>query len=73
MMKKIRFPQDPLQPFQSGNVWQVADASVRIDVVGKLLIQYKHYRGKAKVGPTSLSSKTELQNYLTENKAVLVQ
>jgi hypothetical protein len=72
-MKKIRFPQDPLQPFQTGNVWQVADTNVRIDVVGKLLIQYKHYKGNAKVGPTSFASHTELENYLTKNKAVLMQ
>jgi hypothetical protein len=73
MMKEIRFPQDPLLPFQAGNVWQVADASVHINMVGKTLVHYKHYRGKSRGVPTSLASKPELQKYLTDNKAILAK
>ena len=70
-MKRIHFPQDPLQPFQNGNVWQVADATVQINMVGKTLVHYKHYRGKSRGVPTSLASKPELEKYLTVNKAIL--
>ena len=73
MKNKIRFPLNPLQPFQAGHVWQVADTSVRIDMVGKMLIHYKRYKGKARAVPTSFASQRELEKYLIENKAILVQ
>jgi hypothetical protein len=72
-MKKIRLPQNPLQPLQTGQLWELDKSFLRIGEIGKLLIQYKHYRGKARVGPTSFASKSELEKYLTDNKAVLVQ
>jgi hypothetical protein len=73
MMKEIRFPLDPLLPFQAGHVWQMADTIVPIDMVGKTLVHYKHYRGKSKGVPTSLASKPELEKYLTKNKAILAK
>jgi hypothetical protein len=72
-MKNVRFPQDPLQPFRTGNVWGLKDSFLRIGDVGKLLVNYRHYRGKDPKGPSTLTSKRELEKYLTENKAVLVQ
>jgi hypothetical protein len=72
-MKKIRFPLDPLQPFQIGNVWKFADSFLRIGVVGKTLVHYKRYKGNGKGVPNSLTSKRELETCLTENKAILVE
>jgi hypothetical protein len=72
-MKKIRFPQDPLQPFQTGQLWELADSLLRIGDVGKLLVHYRHYKGKGPRGPLSLTGKRDLAQYLTQNKATLVQ
>ncbi len=72
-MKNIRFPQDPLRPFQAGNVWEMKDSSVLIGDVGKLLVNYQHYKGKDPKGPKTLTSKRNLERFLTKNKAILVQ
>jgi hypothetical protein len=72
-MRNIRFPQEPLQPFQAGNVWEMKDSFVLIGHVGRLLVNYRHYKGKDPKGPKNLTSKKDLENYLIENKAVLVQ
>jgi hypothetical protein len=72
-MKQIRFPLNPLQPFQTGQVWEMEDSFLRIGDVGKLLVHYRHYRGKDPKGPLALTGKRDLEKYLTKNKAVLVQ
>lgn len=70
MTKKKRFE---MKPFQPGQIWEVADVCVRIDLVGKTLVHYKRYKGKARAVPTSFATKAELENYLKKNKAILVQ
>jgi hypothetical protein len=62
-----------LEPFQSGQVWQLADSSVQIKLVGKLLVHYRHYKAKQIRVPISLASKVNLAKFLTENRAALVQ
>jgi len=71
-MKKIRLPQNSLQPFQTGQVWELEKSSLRIGIVGKLLVHYRHHKDKATRGSSSCISKRELEKYLTDNKAVLV-
>ena len=73
MMKKIRFPLNSLQPFQTGNVWELKDSFLRIGKVGKRLVHYRRYKGKDPRGPSSLSSKLDLEKYLAVSKAILVQ
>jgi hypothetical protein len=70
MTNKIRFE---LKPFQAGQVWEVGETSLRISLVGKMLIQYQRYKGKSRAAPTAFATKRELEAYLTKNKAVLVQ
>ena len=70
MTKKKRVE---LKPFQAGQIWEVANVSLRIDLVGKTLVQYKRYKGKPRGVPTSFSNKGDLEKFLTENKAILVQ
>jgi hypothetical protein len=72
-MKKIYFPQNPLEPFQTGQVWRLENACLRIGVVGKLLVHYRHHKDKAIRGLSSLTSKRDLKKYLTENKATLAK
>ena len=59
--------------FQSGQVWELADSSVQIGLVGKTLVHYKHYRTKQLRVPTSLISKVKLEKFLRENRATLAQ
>ena len=62
-----------LKPFQSGQLWELADSSVRIGLVGRFLVHYRHYRTKQPRVPTSLTSKVELEKFLRKNRATLVQ
>jgi hypothetical protein len=70
MMQKKRIP---LQPFQTGQVWELEGSNVRIGIVGKLLVHYKHYRVTHPRVPTSLAAKTQLEKFLRQNKAILLQ
>ena len=70
MTKKKRFE---LKPFAAGQIWEVADVSLRIDMVGKTLVQYKRYSLQPRGVPTSFSNKKDLEKFLTVNKAILVQ
>jgi hypothetical protein len=62
-----------LKPFEAGQVWKLADSNVKIGLVGKLLVHYRHYRAKHPRVPTSLTSKMKLEKFLRENRAILVQ
>jgi hypothetical protein len=69
MKQKSRIP---MQPFESGQIWQLEDSNLQIGLVGKTLVHYKHYKGNTKRAPISLAGKTVLEKYLREKKAVLV-
>ncbi len=62
-----------LEPFQTGQVWQLADSSVQIELVGKLLVHYRRYKTKQPRVPISLTSKVKLERFLRKNRAALVQ
>ena len=61
-----------MQPFESGQVWQLEDSNLQIGLVGKTLVHYKHYKGNTKRAPISLAGKKVLEKYLKEKKAILV-
>jgi hypothetical protein len=65
--------QAVIQPFRRGQIWEVADTNLLIAEVGKILVHYKRYKTTAKGVPTSLSAKEDLEKYLKQNKAILVQ
>lgn len=56
---------------QAGQIWEVGGSSLEINQVGKTLVHYKRYKGKARGVPTSLAAISELEKYLKQNKAVL--
>jgi hypothetical protein len=62
-----------LAPFETGQVWQMEKSNLRIGLIGKTLVHYKHYKEAALRAPVSLAGKVALEKYLIENKAVLVQ
>lgn len=72
-MKSSRPSRAPIQPFQSGQVWELADSRLHIGLVGKTLVHYKQYHGKTKRAPISLANKIALKKYLAAQKAVLIR
>ena len=67
-MKRI-----PFKPLASGQIWQMEDSNLQIQLVGKRLVHYKLYKGETKRAPVSLSGKEALEKYLRQNNGVLVQ
>ena len=59
-------------PFETGQVWQLADSKLEVGLVGKTLVHYKHYKGLALRPPTQLSSKVSLEKFLSTHKAELL-
>lgn len=72
MKNKIQKSQALLAPIQSGQVWQMGDSHVRIGLVGRTLVHYKHYKGLAKRPPILLSGKQTLEKFLQTHCAVLL-
>lgn len=58
---------------QTGQIWQMKDANLHVEIVGKMLVHYKLFKGSAKRAPTSLSGKQVVEKYLERNNAVLVE
>ena len=63
----------PLKPLETGQVWQMEDSHLQIDMVGKHLVHYKLIKREAKRTPMSLSNIKTVEKFLKQNKAVLVQ
>jgi len=63
----------PLKPLETGQLWRMEDSRLHIERVGKHLVHYKLFKGQAKRTPLSLSNKENVERYLKDNKAVLVQ
>ena len=72
-VKEIQLSVNPPPPFQTGQVWGLADSFVRIGEVGKRFVHYRRYKGKDPRGRSSLSSKLELEKFLAVSKAILVE
>ena len=65
--------QDPPQPLQTGQIWQMADSQVKIGTVGKRLVHYKYYKGDTKRPPSSLANLVVLEKFLRANNATLLR
>ncbi len=70
MKRKTRIT---LPPLQSGQVWQMEDANLQVEMIGKLLVHYKLFKGNAKRAPVSLAGIGVVEQFLKRNKAVLVE
>jgi len=73
MKNNLRKNRVILQPFESGQVWQMEGSQLEIGLIGKTLVHYKHYKGEMKRSPVSLLNKDALERFLQDNQAVLVQ
>jgi len=54
-------------------MWELKDSNLQIDLVGKRLVHYKHFKGKTKRAPISITGIAVLEKYLEENDAVLAK
>ena len=63
----------PLKSLETGQVWQMEDSHLHVDLVGKHLVHYKLIKREAKQTPMSLSNIKAVEKYLKVNKAVLVE
>ncbi|MBI3875829.1 MAG: hypothetical protein HY300_07705 [Verrucomicrobia bacterium] len=73
LKKMMQKSHVPLQPFQTGQVWEWEGSNVKIGLVGKTLVHYKHFRGGLKRAAVSLANKRTLEKFLQDQNAVLVQ
>ena len=73
MNDNTRTESVPSPPFESGQVWQLADSRLRIGLVGKRLVHYKLYKGLANTSPVFLSTQVALATFLQEQHAILLQ
>ena len=62
-----------LQPFETGQIWQMEGSHLRIKHVGKTLVHYKLLKTELDRGPLLLKAKATLEEFLKAKKAVLVQ
>ena len=69
---KVPKPRPAAITFETGQVWEMGDSNLRIGLIGKTLVHYKHYRGAAPRASVSLANKGVLEQFLIKNKAVLV-
>jgi hypothetical protein len=72
MMKKIPVRRPPLQPLADGQVWRMADAILRVTMVGKLLVHYKLGKPGAIRVSNSINNIKTIEKFLKTNEAVLV-
>ena len=63
----------PLKLLETGQVWRMENSHLDIDLVGKYLVHYKLIKQEVKRTPMSLSSIKDVEKYLKDNKAVLLQ
>jgi len=61
-----------LDSFQKGQVWKIGDLNLAVTSVGKTLVHYKRYKVNRRGIQTTLTSKTDLREYLLGGNAVLV-
>jgi hypothetical protein len=57
-----------------GQRWQLGELSYEIVTLGKLLVTYRVYKGKAaRAAQTSMLNRVEFEQYLKQRKAKLVK
>ena len=58
---------------EEGQVWEMKDSNLRIGIVGKRLVHYKHFKQGTKRANHSLISIPVLEKYLQEHQALLAR
>src|ERR1700744_1503377 len=75
-VKPIRTTPRPARPvftpLAAGQVWQLGEANLKVEMVGKLLLHYKLAKPNAVRTPTSIAGISTLVKYMKKNKAALI-
>ena len=71
-MLKNKPPPIVQQPLVTGQLWRMAEAELRVGMVGKLLVHYKLGEPDARGVPNSCNSIGAIERYLKAKRAVLV-
>ena len=66
-------PRARLEPLADGQVWRMAESSLQVEMVGRLLVHYKLGKHNAVRVSNSIGSKTNIEKFLKKNKAVLLK
>jgi len=67
-------PRLSVQPsLQTGQIWRMAGSRLQVGLVGKLLVHYKLGKPDAVRVPNQVGSKSAVEGYLKQNKAVLMR
>ena len=61
------------KPLETGQVWRLGEANLRVQMVGKLLVHYKLGMPKAVRVPTNITGISTLEKYMKKNKASLIE
>ena len=72
MIKKLPARRPRLQPLAAGQIWRMAEADLRVGMVGKLLVHYKIGKPNAVRVSNSCNGIKTVEKFLKTNKAVLV-
>jgi hypothetical protein len=60
------------EPLVAGQIWQMGEANLKVEMVGKLLLHYKLAKPNAVRTPTSIAGISTMVKYMKKNKAVLI-
>ena len=71
-VKTPRPARPPFTPLAAGQIWQLGEANLKVEMVGKLLLHYKLAKPNAVRTPTSIAGISTLVKYMKKNKAVLI-
>ena len=73
-MRKIKpVHRAKMRPLADGQVWRMAELTLKVESVGKLLVHYKLAKPNAIRMPNLVNGIATIQKYLKKNKAVLVR
>ena len=62
-----------MEPLADGQVWRMADTTLQVDMVGRLLVHYKLGKHDAVRVSNSIGSQTDIVKFLKKHKAVLMK
>lgn len=71
MSKTKSAPRAVWEPLADGQMWRMAETTLQVDMVGRLLVHYKLGKHNAVRVSNSIGSQTDIIKFLKKHKAVL--
>ena len=62
-----------LKPLENGQIWQLGELHLKVEMIGKLLVEYRLAKPKAVRTPISICAISTLKKYMLKHKAVLIR